>query len=73
MTLEGYTFSYPSVARFMVALGESGSIRNIDLATSQRETVADSDVLKFRITGDLVGLPSVTSRQAAPSRTEAFP
>ena len=73
VTLEGYTFSYPSVARFMVALGESGSIRNIDLATSQRETVADSDVLKFRITGDLVGLPSVTSRQGAPSRTEASP
>jgi len=73
VTLEGYTFSYPSVARFMVALGESGSIRNIDLATSQRETVADSDVLKFRITGDLVVLPPVTSHQGAPSRTEASP
>ena len=73
VTLEGYTFSYPSVARFMVALGESGNIRNIDLATSQRETVADSEVLKFRITGDLIVLPSVTSHQDAPSRKEASP
>ena len=73
VTVEGYTFSYPSVARFMVELGGSGSIRNIDLATSQRETVADSEVLKFRITGDLVAVPTVTSQQGAPSRKETTP
>ena len=73
VSVEGYTFSYPSVARFMVELGESGTIHNIDLATSQRETVADSEVLKFRITGDLIVLPSVTSHQDAPSRKEASP
>ena len=27
----------------------------------------------FRITGDLVGLPSVSSHQGAPSQTEASP
>lgn len=73
VAVEGYTFSYPSVARFMVELGESGGVRNIDLVMSQRETVAESEVLKFRITGDLVALTPVTSHREAPSRKEATP
>jgi Tfp pilus assembly protein PilN len=65
VTLEGYTFSYPSVARFMVELGDSGSVRHVDLAMSQRDTVAEREVVKFRITGDLVVTRPVTSQQEA--------
>jgi Tfp pilus assembly protein PilN len=65
VTLEGYTFSYPSVARFMVELEGSGSVRHVDLAMSQRDTVAEREVVKFRITGDLVVTRPVTSQQEA--------
>jgi Tfp pilus assembly protein PilN len=59
---EGYTLSYPSVASFMVELERSGSVRHVDLATSQRETVVDREVVKFRITGEIVAAPPVTSQ-----------
>lgn len=65
VAFEGYTFSYPSVARFMVELEDSGSVRNINLSTFQRETIADRDVLKFRITGDLIATHPVASKKEA--------
>lgn len=67
VTFEGYTFSYPSVARFMVELDESGSVRHANLAISQMETILAREVLKFRITGDLVVTSPLTSqRQTTP-------
>lgn len=65
VTFEGYTFSYPSVARFMVELEESGAVRHIDLAMSQRETILNREVLKFRMTGDLVATHPLTSQKGA--------
>jgi Tfp pilus assembly protein PilN len=62
-TFEGYTFSYPSIARFMVELEGSGNLRHVDLSMSQSEIVIEREVVKFRITGDLVGAPPVTSQK----------
>ncbi len=62
-TFEGYTFSYPSIARFMVELEDSGSVRHVDLSMSQREIVVEREVVKFRITGDLVVPHPVTSQK----------
>lgn len=64
VTLDGYTFSYPSIARFMVELGDSGSVRHVDLSLSQTETVAGREVVKFRITGDLVVTPATSQQEA---------
>jgi Tfp pilus assembly protein PilN len=64
-TFEGYTFSYPSIARFMVELEDSGSLRHVDLSMSQSEIVVEREVVKFRITGDLAGTPPVTSQKGA--------
>ncbi len=63
VTLEGYTPSYPSVARFMVELQASGTVRHIDLASSQRESVNGSDVVKFRMTAELTGMHPVASQK----------
>jgi Tfp pilus assembly protein PilN len=65
VTLEGFAFSYPLIARFMTGLEHSGSLRRIALSMSQSGLVADRDVVKFQITGDLTGTPPVTSPEAA--------
>ena len=67
-TFEGYTFSYPSIARFMVELEDSGSVRHVDLSMSQSEIVVEREVVKFRITGDLVGAahPVTSQKEATP-------
>ena len=66
VAIEGYAASYPSVERFMVELENSGGIRQVELASSQRGTVANHEVVKFRITGDLVTPPAATQKEAAP-------
>lgn len=66
VAVEGYALSYPSVERFMVELENSGGIRHVDLASSQRGTVANHEVVKFRITGDLATLPAATQKEASP-------
>jgi len=53
VVFEGYTFSYKSVARFMVDLADSEKFRNVDLTSTQRDRVQDRDVVKFQITGEL--------------------
>lgn len=53
VTFDGYTFSYPSLARFMVALDKSGIVRRATLTSSRREDLSGTEVVKFRVTGDL--------------------
>jgi Tfp pilus assembly protein PilN len=53
LILDGYTFSYKSVARFMLDLASSPQLDNIDLRSTQRDTIGDHPVIKFQITGDI--------------------
>jgi len=53
VVFDGYTFTYKSVARFMVALKESDRFRNIDLTSTQKEKIGERDVVKFQVTGEL--------------------
>jgi Tfp pilus assembly protein PilN len=55
---DGYTFSYKSVARFMVALRESGRFQNIDLTSTQKDHIGPREVVKFSVTGELMGGPA---------------
>ncbi len=67
VAVEGYTFSYPSVARFMLELEDSGTVRHVDLSMSQSEPAVDRELVKFRITGELVVTRPVASQnEAAP-------
>jgi Tfp pilus assembly protein PilN len=54
---DGYTFTYKSVARFMVALRDSARFQNVDLSSTTRDRVGEREVVKFQITGELVGAP----------------
>jgi len=63
---DGYTFTYRSVARFMVALRDSERFQNVDLASTTKDRVGEREVVKFQITGELVGVPSKTGE--APGR-----
>ena len=67
VTLDGYTASYPSIARLMIMLESSGALRHVRLLTSQTELLMQQPVVKFRVTADLAG----TQPQA--SRTEPAP
>jgi Tfp pilus assembly protein PilN len=51
---DGYTFTYRSVARFMIALRDSDRFRNIDLSSTARDKVGEREVVKFQITSELV-------------------
>lgn len=63
VVFEGFTFSYKSVARFMVDLADSEKFRNVDLTSTQKDHVLDRDVIKFQITGDLsIQRPPVSSK-----------
>ncbi len=55
---DGYTFTYKSVARFMVALRESERFRNVDLTSTQKDKVGEREVVKFQVTGELVSGPA---------------
>ncbi|HYM91562.1 MAG TPA: PilN domain-containing protein, partial [bacterium] len=55
---DGSTFSYKSVARFMVALRDSERFRNIDLTSTQKDRVGQREVVKFSVTGELVTGPT---------------
>jgi Tfp pilus assembly protein PilN len=57
IVFDGYTFSYKSVARFMVALRESGRFQNIDLTSTQKDHIGLREVVRFSVTGDLTGGP----------------
>jgi Tfp pilus assembly protein PilN len=54
VTFDGYTFSYRSVAQFMVDLGDSARFQNVDLTSTQKDKIGDREVVKFQVTGDLV-------------------
>lgn len=57
---DGYTFTYKSVARFMVALKDSDRFRNIDLTSTQKDKVGEREVVKFQVTGELTSGPAKT-------------
>ena len=57
---DGYTFTYRSVARFMIALKDSDRFRNVDLTATQKDRVGEREVVKFQVTGELTGTPTKT-------------
>jgi Tfp pilus assembly protein PilN len=63
---DGYTFTYKSVARFMVALRDSDRFRNIDLTSTSKDRVGDREVVKFQVTGELAGEPKAGDAPARP-------
>jgi len=54
MTFNGYGLTYTSVARFMVSLEGSELFRNIDMLSSQTQTVGNRPVVSFSLTGQFV-------------------
>lgn len=67
VTVEGYALSYPPIERFMVELENSGAVSHVDLSSSQRGLVGTREVVKFRITGDVVATHTVIPpKEAAP-------
>ena len=54
---DGFTFTYKSVARFMVALRDSARFQNVDLTSTAKDRVGEREVVKFQITGELAGTP----------------
>lgn len=65
VVFDGYTLSYPSLARFMVALENSGLVRRAALTSSHREDVSGTEVVKFRVTGDLLPVRTAAVSGAA--------
>ncbi len=65
VTFDGYAFSYPEVARFMVQLGGSNSFQNVDLTSSEKDTIGGRDVVKFEVTGALGARPITSQRGVA--------
>lgn len=57
VVFDGFTFTYKSVARFMVALRDSARFQNVDLASTAKDKVGEREVVKFQITGELAGTP----------------
>jgi len=53
LVVDGYTFSYKTVARFMQNLSSSPQLQNIDLRSTQRDTIGSHTVIKFQISGDI--------------------
>jgi Tfp pilus assembly protein PilN len=71
---DGYTFSYKSVARFMVALSDSARFRNIDLTSTQKEKLGEREVVKFQVIGELLTEhPKVGDAPALPVSTTSGP
>lgn len=69
---DGYTFTYRSVARFMIALRDSDRFRNIDLTSAAKDQVGERDVVKFQITGEL--MPSgMKTKAGGPESPQAVP
>jgi Tfp pilus assembly protein PilN len=65
VTFDGYAFSYPEVARFMVQLGGSTSFQNVDLTSSEKDSIGGRDVVKFEVTGTLGARPITSQRGVA--------
>lgn len=61
VTFDGYTFTYRSVAQFMVDLQDSARFQNVDLASTQKDKIGDREVVKFQVTGDLAPDRPVTA------------
>jgi len=66
VTFEGYARSYPLIAGFMAGLQNTGALRTVVLAMSQRETHAGDEVVRFRIAA---GLPGAHAAADVPNGT----
>ncbi|RDI73561.1 pilM: type IV pilus assembly protein PilM [Gaiella occulta] len=53
VTMEGYTYSQPDVARLLARLATLPSLSRVTLTSSQRETVGKKDVVRFVIVAAL--------------------
>lgn len=66
VVVEGYAPAIPPLERFMVELENTGTVRHVDLSSSQRGTVGTHEVVKFRITGDVVPHAVTSQKEPAP-------
>ena len=66
VVVEGFAPAIPPLERFMVELENTGSVRHVDLSSSQRGTVGTHEVIKFRITGDVVPHTVTSQKEPAP-------
>jgi len=55
---DGYTFTFKSVARFMIALRDTDRFRNVDLTSTSKDRLGEREVVKFQITGELIAGPA---------------
>ncbi len=53
LVFDGFGLSYESVARLMVNLSSSKVFKDIDLTIAQKQTIANSEVVNFSVTGRL--------------------
>ncbi|HLJ61969.1 MAG TPA: PilN domain-containing protein [bacterium] len=67
-TFDGYAFSYPEVARFMVQLGASGSFENVDLSSTNADSIGDRNVVRFEVVGTLSAHPVTSQAQQGVTR-----
>jgi Tfp pilus assembly protein PilN len=67
-TFDGYAFSYPEVARFMVQLGASGSFQDVDLSSSNADLIGDRNVVRFEVVGTLSAHPVTSQTQQGVTR-----
>jgi Tfp pilus assembly protein PilN len=71
VVFDGYTFTYKSVARFMVALRDSERFQNVDLTSTTKDRVGEREVVKFQITGELVGTQKSGAAPVRPTGSAA--
>lgn len=69
---DGFTFTYKSVARFMVALRDSARFQNIDLTSTAKDRLGEREVVKFQVTGELAGAPPKAGLAPAPRQPEGL-
>jgi type IV pilus assembly protein PilM len=53
VTLQGYTYSQPDVARLLARLATLPSLKRVTLTSSQKETLGTRNVVRFSIVADL--------------------
>lgn len=56
LVFNGYAMSYEAVARFMVSLEDSEMFNSVDMLVSQKQKIANTNVINFSVTAKLVPL-----------------
>ncbi|MBI2247651.1 MAG: PilN domain-containing protein [Armatimonadetes bacterium] len=56
LAFNGYAMSYEAVARFMVSLEDSEMFNSVDMLVSQKQKIANTNVINFSVVAKLVPL-----------------